>query len=108
MLNALNVEASFIAAQVAAMSEVLYAKTSNRSVLGIMNQFSDLTKGYREYLETSDPALFTKAAPFSLHFNLIDLASLLYLRTPTLFCCFPSVRASLAFPTKREQPPKSP
>jgi hypothetical protein len=54
VLKALNVDASFIAAQVAAMSEVQYAKTSNRSVLGIMNQFSYLAEGYREYLETSD------------------------------------------------------
>lgn len=54
MLNALDVDARFIAAQVAAMGEVQYAKTSNRSVLGIMNQFSYLAEGYREYLETSD------------------------------------------------------
>ena len=54
VLNALDVDASFIAAQVAAMGEVQYAKTSNRSVLGIMNQFSYLAEGYREYLETSD------------------------------------------------------
>lgn len=51
VLHALNVDASFIAAQVAAMSEVQYAKTSNRSVLGIMNQFSYLAEGYREYLD---------------------------------------------------------
>lgn len=54
MLNALDVDASFIAAQVAAMGEVQYAKTSSRSVLGIMNQFSYLAEGYRDYLETSD------------------------------------------------------
>ena len=54
MLNALDVDASFTAAQVAAMGEGQYAKTSNRSVLGIMNQFSYLAEGYREYLETAD------------------------------------------------------
>lgn len=54
VLKALDVDAGFVAAQVAAMDEVQYAKTSNRSVLGIMNQFSNLAKGYREYLETSD------------------------------------------------------
>jgi hypothetical protein len=54
VLYALDVDASFVAAQVAAMGEVQYAKTSNRSVLGIMNQFSYLAEGYREYLETSD------------------------------------------------------
>ena len=36
------------------MNEVQYAKTSNRSVVGIMNQFSYLAEGYREYLETKD------------------------------------------------------
>lgn len=54
VLMALDVDAGFVAAQVAAMGEVQYAKTSNRSVLGIMNQFSYLAEGYREYLETSD------------------------------------------------------
>jgi hypothetical protein len=54
VLKALDVDAGFIAAQVAAMSKVQYAKTSNRSVLGIMNQFSYLAEGYREYLETTD------------------------------------------------------
>lgn len=54
VLNALDVDASFIGAQMAAMGEAQYAKTSNRSVLGIMNQFSYLAGGYREYLETTD------------------------------------------------------
>lgn len=54
VLNALDVDASFIGAQMAAMGEAQYAKTSNRSVLGIMNQFSYLAEGYREYLVTTD------------------------------------------------------
>ena len=54
MLNAIGVDASFIAVHVAAMGEVQYAKTSNRSVLGIMNQFSYLAEGYRDYLQTTD------------------------------------------------------
>jgi hypothetical protein len=54
VLKALDVDAGFIDAQVAAMSKVQYAKTSNRSVLGIMNQFSFLTEGYRDYLETNN------------------------------------------------------
>ncbi|MGF6213428.1 DUF6933 domain-containing protein [Comamonas sp. 4034] len=54
VLYALDVDASFVAVQVAAMGEVQYAKTSSRSVLGIMNQFSYLAEGYREYLETTD------------------------------------------------------
>ena len=36
------------------MNEFQYAKTSNRSVVGIMNQFSYHAEGYREYLETDD------------------------------------------------------
>ena len=36
------------------MTEVAFAKTANRSVLGIMNEFSFLAEGYRDYLETSD------------------------------------------------------
>jgi hypothetical protein len=43
-----------IAREMAAMPEVAFAKTANRSVLGIMNEFSFLAEGYREYLETSD------------------------------------------------------
>lgn len=54
VLEALDVDAGFIAAQVAALGEVKYAKTSNRSVLGIMNLFSYLAEGDREYPETSD------------------------------------------------------
>src|SRR5664279_917431 len=40
--------------ELAAMTEVAFAKTANRSVLGIMNEFSFLAEGYRDYLETSD------------------------------------------------------
>lgn len=54
LLNALDVDADFIASEEASMGEVQYAKTSNRSVLSIMNQFSYLAEGYRDYLETSD------------------------------------------------------
>lgn len=44
----------FIEHELAHMNDVQYAKTSNRIVVGIMNQFSYLAEGYREYLETSD------------------------------------------------------
>ena len=38
-------------------------KTKNRSVVGVMNQFSYLADGYREYLETRDlPGLSIKLA----------------------------------------------
>lgn len=44
----------FIDHELAQMNEVQYAKTSNRSVVGIMNQFSYQAEVYREYLETKD------------------------------------------------------
>ena len=54
VLTAHGVPQQFIDDELAQMNEVQYAKTSNRSVVGIMNQFSYLTEGYREYLETDD------------------------------------------------------
>ena len=44
----------FIDHELSRMNEVQYCKTSNRSVVGIMNQFSYLAEGYRDYLETKD------------------------------------------------------
>lgn len=54
MLSALGIDAGFIATQIAAMDEVQYAKTSNRSVLGIMNQFSYLAEDFHEHLARPD------------------------------------------------------
>jgi len=54
VLAAHGVPQQFIDQEITQMNEVLYAKTSNRSVVGIMNQFSSLAEGYREYLETKD------------------------------------------------------
>lgn len=54
VLAAHGVPQQFIDHELAQMTEVQYAKTSNRSVVGIMNQFSYLAEGYREYLETKD------------------------------------------------------
>lgn len=54
VLTAHGMPQQFIAHELTQMNEVQYAKTSNRSVVGIMNQFSYLAEGYREYLETSD------------------------------------------------------
>jgi hypothetical protein len=54
VLAAHGVPQQFIDNELAQMNEVQYAKTSNRSVVGIMNQFSYLAEGYREYLETKD------------------------------------------------------
>ena len=44
----------FIEHELAQMNEVQYAKTSNRSVVGIMNQFSFLAEVYREHLQAGD------------------------------------------------------
>jgi hypothetical protein len=54
VLAAHGVPQQFIDHDLAQMNEVQYAKTSNRSVVGIMNQFTYLAEGYREYLETND------------------------------------------------------
>ena len=54
VLTAHGVPQQFIDDELAQMNEVQYTKTSNRSVVGIMNQFSYLAEGYREYLETDD------------------------------------------------------
>jgi hypothetical protein len=54
VLAAHGIPQQFIDQELAQMNEVMYAKTSNRSVVGIMNQFSYLAEGYREYLETKD------------------------------------------------------
>lgn len=36
------------------MLELQYAKTANRSLLGMLNQFTYLTEGYRDYCQTAD------------------------------------------------------
>ena len=47
MLQALDLPPEFIRAEINEMREVVYAKTVNRSVVGIMNEFSFLAEGYR-------------------------------------------------------------
>jgi hypothetical protein len=54
LLMAHGMPQQFIDRELTQMHEVQYAKTSNRSVVGIMNQFTYLAEGYREYLETQD------------------------------------------------------
>ena len=54
VLAAHGMSTQFIDQELAHMNKVQYAKTSNRSVVGVMNQFSYLAEGYREYLETRD------------------------------------------------------
>ena len=54
VLAACGVNREFIADELAQMTQVRFAKTANRSVLGMVNQFSVLAEGYRDYLETQD------------------------------------------------------
>ncbi len=54
VLTAHGLPAQFIDHELAAMTEFAVAKTANRSVVGILNEFSFLAEGYREYLETTD------------------------------------------------------
>jgi len=54
VLTALGIDAQFIAREVEAMSPSSLAKTANRSVVGVMNEFAFLADGYRVYLETTD------------------------------------------------------
>ena len=49
-----GVNRAVIEREMAAMTDVAFTKTANRSVVGTMNEFSFLAEGYREYLETSD------------------------------------------------------
>lgn len=52
VLAAHGVDQAFIVAELAQMTEARYAKTANRSVVGVMNQFAFQAEVYREYLET--------------------------------------------------------
>jgi hypothetical protein len=48
VLAAHGVSQTFIVAELAQMREAKYAKTTNRSVVGVMNQFEYLAEGYSE------------------------------------------------------------
>jgi hypothetical protein len=49
-----GVNRAVIERETAAMADVAFTKTANRSVVGIMNEFAFLAEGYREYQETAD------------------------------------------------------
>jgi hypothetical protein len=49
-----GVNRATIERETAAMADVAFTKTANRSVVGVMNEFAFLAEGYREYLETAD------------------------------------------------------
>ena len=48
VLRALDMPVEFIDSEISGMGEVVYAKTANRSVLGVMNEFVFLAEGYRD------------------------------------------------------------
>lgn len=48
ILQALDLPAAFIDVEIEGMDEVVYAKTSNRSVVGMMNEFSFLAEAFRD------------------------------------------------------------
>lgn len=54
VLAALDAGKDFIAAELAQMNDMRYAKTANRSLLGVMNQFAFLAQVYRDYDETDE------------------------------------------------------
>jgi hypothetical protein len=54
VLRALDMPAEFIDSEISGMGEVVYAKTANRSVLGVMNEFVFLAEGYRDQDESID------------------------------------------------------
>ena len=54
VLRELGANAQFIASELDGMSEVVVARTANRSVVGTMNEFAFLADGYRENLEVPD------------------------------------------------------
>lgn len=55
VLIALGLPTEFIQTELQGMSEVNYAKTSNRSVLGVMNEMTNLAHGYRDRGGIEDP-----------------------------------------------------
>ena len=63
VLMALDLPAEFIQAEIEGMRDVAYAKTANRSVVGMMNEFSFLVEAHRDQHGLADPlALSLKLA----------------------------------------------
>jgi hypothetical protein len=52
VLSAHGVPQSLIDHELSQMAEFRYAKTANRSLVGMLNQFTYLAEGYRDYLES--------------------------------------------------------
>jgi hypothetical protein len=54
VLEALGVVPAFIEVEICAMADARYAKTANRSVVGIMNEFKYLAEAYRDHRGLDD------------------------------------------------------
>lgn len=54
VLAAHGMDPAYIEAEVAAMDECTISKTANRSVVGMLNEFSFLASAYRQQLEIHD------------------------------------------------------
>ena len=50
VLLALDIDPDKVRLELAMMEQVTYCKTSNRSVLGVMNQFTFQAQGYRDQI----------------------------------------------------------
>ncbi len=55
VLVALGLSTEFIQSEIPGMDEVSFAKTSNRSVLGVMKEIIYLAEGYRDHHGLTDP-----------------------------------------------------
>jgi hypothetical protein len=55
VLNALGTDPRFVAAEVAATVDARWAKTANRSVVGIMNEFTFMAEADRAHEGGRDP-----------------------------------------------------
>ena len=63
VLLALDIGQDFVKSELEKMGQVTYCKTVNRSVVGIMNQFTYHAEGYRDHFGMVDPlALSLKLA----------------------------------------------
>lgn len=54
LLHAHGAPHSLIERELSAMLDFQYGKTANRSLVGMLNQFTYLAEGYREYNQTTD------------------------------------------------------
>ena len=54
VLEALGVVPAFVEVEISAMADVRFARTANRSVVGVMNGFKHLAEDYRDYRGLDD------------------------------------------------------